>query len=63
MDKMINMTFKNCSVDGDHLIEDDGKNEILCHDITEIFQQLNGESGLTIVIKKTVKSGEIRAEK
>lgn len=62
MDKVINMTFKNCLVDGDQLIEDDGKNEPLYHDISGIFQQLNGESGLTIVIKKTVKSGEIRAQ-
>jgi hypothetical protein len=48
-------------VDGDQLIEDDGKNEPLYHDITAIFKQLNGETGLTITIKKTEKSGEIHA--
>lgn len=61
MDKAISMTFKNCMVDGGQLIEDDGKNEPLYHDIAGIFQQLNGETGLTITIKKTEKSGEIRA--
>ena len=61
MDKTINMAFKNCMIDGMQLIEDDGKNEPLYHDIVGIFQQLNGESGLTITIKKTEKSGEIHA--
>ena len=61
MDKTINMVFKNCMVDGDQLIEDDGKNEPLYHDIKGIFQQLDGEIGLTITIKKTMKSGEIHA--
>ena len=62
MDKTINMVFKNCMVDNDRLIEDDGKNDPLYHDIAGIFQQLNGECGLTITIKKTVKSGEIHAK-
>lgn len=61
MDKAISMTFKNCMVDGEQLIEDDGKNEPLYHDITAIFKQLDGETGLTITIKKTEKSGEIHA--
>ena len=37
MDKTINMTFKSCMVDGDQLIEDDGKNEPLYHDIAAIL--------------------------
>jgi len=61
MNKAISMTFKNCMVDGDQLIEDDGKNEPLYHDIAAIFKQLDGETGLTITIKKTEKSGEIHA--
>lgn len=61
MDKAISMTFKNCMVDGEQLIEDDGKNEPLYHDIAAIFKQLDGETGLTITIKKTEKSGEIHA--
>jgi len=61
MDKAISMTFKNCMVDGEQLIEDDGKSEPLYHDIAAIFKQLDGETGLTITIKKTEKSGEIHA--
>ena len=61
MDKTVNMVFKSCRIDGNQLIEDDGKNEPLYHDIAGIFQQLDGEDGLTITIKKTTKSGEIHA--
>ena len=61
MDKTINMVFKNCMIDGEQIIEDDGKSGPLYHDIAGIFQQLNGETGLTITIKKTEKKGEIHA--
>ena len=60
MKKTINMVFENCTVDGDVLIEC-GKDEALEHDIMGIFQQLNGEEGLTITIKKAKKMGEIHA--
>ena len=61
MDKTINMVFKNCRVDGEDLIED-LKDGPLYHNINEIFKRLNGEDGLTITIKRTTRSGEIRAK-
>lgn len=60
MKKSINMNFENCRVDGDELIED-LKDGPLYHSIKAIFEMLNGEEGLAITIKKTTKSGEIRA--
>ena len=60
MKKTINMVFENCTVMDDTLVEC-GKEETFEHDILDIFRQLNGEDGLTITIKKTTKSGEIRA--
>lgn len=62
MKKIINMSFENCRIDGDDLWEEPSKEEPMCHSITEIFQRLNGEDGLTITIKKTTRSGEIRGE-
>lgn len=60
MKKTINMVFENCTVDGNTLIECSKNDDYsLEHDIMGIFQQLNGEDGLTITIKKTTKSGEI----
>ena len=60
MKKSINMVFENCRVDGDDLWED-LKDTSLQHSIKEIFKNLDGETGLSITIKKTIKSGEIRA--
>lgn len=62
MDKTINMVFKNCRIDGDNLWEYSAKEEPLCHSIKGIFQQLNGEEGLTITIKKNYRVGEIHAK-
>lgn len=58
MKKTINMVFENCTVVDDTLVEC-AKDETFEHDILGIFQQLNGEDGLTVTIKKTVKSGAI----
>lgn len=60
MKKTINMVFENCIVMDDTLVEC-CKDETIEHDILSIFKQLNGEDGVTITIKKTTKSGEIRA--
>ena len=62
MKKSINMSFENCRIDGDDLWEEPSKEEPMQHSIKEIFARLNGEEGLTITIKKTTRSGEIRAE-
>lgn len=62
MKKSINMSFENCRIDGDDLWEEPAKEEPMQHSIKEIFARLNGEEGLTITIKKTTRSGEIRAE-
>jgi len=62
MKRSINMSFENCRVDGDDLWEEPAKEEPMQHSIKEIFKMLNGEEGLTITIKKTTRSGEIRAE-
>lgn len=59
MKKSINMSFENVTVDGDELIEDT-KDGVYQHNIMAIFNMLNGESGLSITIKKTTKTGEIR---
>lgn len=59
MKKSINMVFENCRIDGDDLWED-LKDESLQHSIREIFSRLDGEDGLSITIKKTTRSGEIR---
>lgn len=61
MNKTTDMVFRTCTVDGDKLIEHVSKDEVLYHDIMGIFQELDGEEGLTITIKKMVKSGEIHA--
>ena len=62
MKRSINMSFENCRVDGDDLWEEPVKEEPMQHSIKEIFKMLDGEEGLTITIKKTTRSGEIRAE-
>ena len=59
MKKIINMSFENCRIDGDDLIED-LKDGPLYHSIRSIAEMLNGEDGLSISIKKSTKSGEIR---
>ena len=61
MKKSINMSFENCRIDGDDLWEEPAKDEPMQHSIKAIFDQLNGEEGLSITIKKTKKIGEIRA--
>lgn len=61
MKKSINMVFENCRIEGDDLWEEPAKDEPMQHSIKEIFSRLEGEEGLTITIKKTKKSGEIRA--
>ena len=62
MKKTINMVFENCTIDGDVIIEN-GRDEAWEHSIMAVFRQLDGESGLTITIKKTTKSGEIRDDR
>ena len=62
MKKVINMSFENCRVDGDDLWEELAKEEPMQHSIKKIFEMLNGEDGLTITIRKTTRSGEIRGE-
>lgn len=61
MKKSINMSFENCRIDGDDLWEEPAKEEPMQHSIKDIFAMLDGEEGLTITIKKTTKTGEIRA--
>lgn len=58
MKKSISEVFKNCTVDGDLLIEYD-KDESYVHDIAAIFKRLDGEEGLTITIKKDAQYGAI----
>lgn len=60
MKKVINMSFENCRVDGDDLWEEPAKEELMQHSIKKIFEMLNGEEGLSITIRKTTRSGEIR---
>lgn len=63
MKKTINMNFENCRVDGDDLWEEPAKQEPMQHSIKDIFAMLDGEDCLNITIKKTTRSGEIRADK
>ncbi len=62
MKKVINMSFENCRVDGDDLWEEPAKEEPMQHSIKGIFAMLDGEDGLSITIRKTTRSGEIRGE-
>lgn len=58
MKKSITMVFENCTIDGDYIIET-AKEEVFEHRIMDIFASLNGETGLTITIKKATKTGDV----
>lgn len=57
MKKNITMVFENCTIDGDVIIEN-AKDQAYEYSIAEIFERLNGETGLTITIKKATKTGD-----
>ena len=58
MKKNITMVFENCTIDGDYIIEN-AKDEAFEHRIADVFASLNGETGLTITIKKATKTGDV----
>lgn len=54
------MVFENCTIDGDTIIEN-AKDQAYEHNIMDVFEKLDGETELTITIKKVTKSGEVNA--
>lgn len=59
MKKNVSEIFRNCTVDGDYLIECN-KDVSFEHSISEIFKRWNGVDGVTVVIKRDTQCGEIR---
>lgn len=57
----MNMTFENCIIKDGCIIEC-LKEETIEHDIYAVFEQLEGEEGLVISIKKSTKVGAITVE-
>lgn len=56
MKKSINMTYENCAIRDGYIVEC-LKDETIEHSIYSVFEQLEGEDGITISIKKCSKVG------